>query len=277
MPTSDRSLHPAGSFLKYVEYIRLSFQKMLAYRVTYLIGIVTYIIHVAVYYFLYKSLYANGDDTIRDYALQDMLTYVSIGWISKSLYLNYIDREMTEDVQSGQVAMELIKPVDFQMVYFARGLGHSVFRLVLFTPPIVVVTTLFFTVNPPASMLHFFVFLCCTCVSVLIYLQINYIVGLLSIYFISIKGIIYSKNLIIELLSGLLIPIDWFPAWFQLMSKFLPFQAIAYFPLSVYLGRVDTNMLAKPLALQLAWFLILYVIGRLIWQICQRRILIQGG
>ena len=50
----------AGSELfKYTEYVRISFQKMLAYRVSYMIGVVTYVIHVAVYYFLYKALYQD--------------------------------------------------------------------------------------------------------------------------------------------------------------------------------------------------------------------------
>lgn len=261
---------------KYYEYVRISFQKMLAYRVSYLIGVVTYVIHVAVYYYLYKALY--GEHTsINGYGLQEMLTYISIGWISKSLYLNYIDRELTDDVQSGQVAMDLIKPIDFQFMYFARGLGQSLFRGVLFTPPIILFTVLIFSISPPASILHFFLYLVCTLFSILIYLGINYIVGLFAIFFLSIRGILYSKNLIIELMSGLLVPIDWFPGWFQTLNAFLPFQAIAYSPLQVYLGRVQGKELLSTMLLQVVWLVIILLLGRLVWRFCQRRILIQGG
>ncbi len=261
---------------KYAEYMRISFQKMLAYRVSYLIGVFTYVIHVAVYYFLYKALYME-DVTIKGYTLQEMLTYVSLGWICKSFYLNYIDREITDDVQSGQVAMDLIKPVDFQLMYVARGLGHSLFRIVLFTPPIIVVTFLLFSVSPPVSLGHMMLFILSSSFSVLIYLGINYIIGLLSIFFLSIRGVLYSKNLIIELLSGLLIPIDWFPPWFQSMSFLLPFQSIAYCPLQIYLGRIQGLSLFFSLGLQLLWIVIIFGIGRIVWRLCQRRILIQGG
>ena len=268
--------HIGSEVLKYTEYVRISFQKMLAYRVSYMIGVVTYVIHVAVYYFLYKALY-HEHNSIFGYNLQEMITYVSLGWISKSLYLNYIDREITDDVQSGQVAMDLIKPIDFQAMYFSRGLGHSLFRFLLFTPPIVVVTTVLFAISPPASGQHLATFLIALFFSILIYLGINYIIGLLAIFFLSIRGILYSKNLIIELLSGLLIPIDWFPSWFQSISKLLPFQSIAYYPLQIYLGRVDSSSVATLLVTQIGWVAILCMAGRFIWRLCQRQILIQGG
>ncbi len=263
-------------FIKYNEYMRISFHKMLAYRVSYLIGVITYIIHVSVYYFLYKALY-HQSHTINGYDLQQMVTYVAIGWISKSFYLNYIDRELTEEVKSGHVAMDLIKPIDFQLMCFARGLGQSLFRIVLFTPPIIIVTTCMFPISGPASPVHMFFFILSTFLSVLIYSGINYTIGLLSIFFLSISGILYSKNMIIELLSGLLIPLDWFPLWFQKFSAFLPFQAIAFLPLKIYLGRLDGSGLVYAISLQFLWVIITMLIGRLVWKICQRQILIQGG
>ena len=265
-----------SELLKYSEYVRISFKKMLAYRVSYMIGVITYIIHVAVYYFLYQSLY-HKHDSINGYTLQEMLTYISLGWISKSLYLNYIDREITEDIQSGQVAMDLIKPIDFQLMYFARGIGHSLFRFVLFTPPIVVFTFILFSTSGPASGFHLAAFSVASFFSILIYLAINYIIGLLAIFFLSLRGILYSKNLIIELLSGLLLPIDWFPNWFQFLSGLLPFQAIAYYPLQIYLGRIHGQFIFFSLLSQLTWLAIIFLVGRFVWIVCQRRILIQGG
>ncbi len=261
---------------KYLDYVRVSFQVMLAYRINFAIGIITYIIHVAVYYYLYQALYTS-DVTINGYGLNEMLTYISLGWIAKSLYLNYIDREIASEVESGQLAMEMIKPVDFQMMYFARGFGQTLYRLLLFTPPITMVTALLFTWNPPASGGHLGLFIISTLMSVVIYLGINYIVGVFSVIIISLRGVIYAKNLIIELLSGLLAPIDWFPGWFQTMSAWLPFQHIAYNPLKIYLGHLNPHQTVQALGAQFLWIVILLLLGRLVWYLCRRRILIQGG
>lgn len=260
----------------YSEYLRISFQTMLAYRARYYIGVVTYVVHVAVYYFIYKALYEHGD-TIRGFTLNQMLTYVSIGWVCKSFYLNYIDRDMANDVKSGQIAMDLIKPIDLQAMVFARGLGQSLFRLVLFTPPVLIATALLFDVQLPASPLDAVLFVVSTALSATVYLGINFLVGLAAVYFLSIQQILYSKNLMIELFSGLLIPISWFPQWFQTISSVLPFQSIAYVPLSIYLGRLAGAELWWALGQQFFWTIALFGLGRVIWLACQRKMLIQGG
>jgi len=261
---------------KYFEYLRISFQTVLAYRARYFVGVFTYLIHVSVYYFLYKALFAQGG-SIKGYTLQTMVTYVSIGWISKSFYLNYIDHELSNDVRMGQIAMDLIKPVDFQLMYYFRGYGQSLFRIVLFTPPIVVATLLVFNVQAPASAAHLGLFLLSTFLSALIYLGINFFVGAIAVFFLSIQGILYPKNLMIELFSGLLIPIDWFPGWFQTLSALLPFQSIAFVPLSVYLGRLEGQALVRALGAQGFWVVALFLAGRALWRVGRRRMLIQGG
>tara|TARA_B100000609_G_scaffold198362_2_gene197800 strand:- start:35 stop:880 length:846 start_codon:yes stop_codon:yes gene_type:complete len=263
----------------YLEYLRISFQNMMAYRARYYVGVITYLIHVAVYYFIYRSLFggAEGETSINRYSLSEMLTYVSIGWACKSFYLNYIDRDMAGDVRSGQIAMDLIKPIDLQWVHYAKGMGQSLFRLILFTPPVIIATAIMFEVSPPSSWPNLILFSISTLLSAVIYLGINFLIGLAAVWFLSIEQILYSKNLMIELFSGLLIPIDWFPGWFQTLSSWLPFQAIAYVPLQIYLGRIDGSAAWQAIGMQLVWSLVLFIAGRMLWLICQRKMLIQGG
>jgi ABC-2 type transport system permease protein len=265
-----------SSRAKYFEYLRISFQSVLAYRARYFVGVITYMVHIAVYYFIYKALFANST-SIEGYSLPDMVTYVSIGWVAKSFYLNYIDQELAQNVRMGQIAMDLVKPVDFQLMYYFRGYGQSLFRICLFTPPIVLASVLVFPINAPAGWMNLGLFFISTFFSALIYLGINYVMGILAVFFLSIEGVLHPKNLMIELFSGLLIPIDWFPGWFQNLSAALPFQAIAYLPLSIYLGRLKGMQLWFSLGLQVAWAVGLFLLGRFLWQISQRRLLVQGG
>jgi ABC-2 type transport system permease protein len=265
-----------GAIATYMEYLRISLQTMLAYRARYYVGVITYVIHVAVYYYIYQALFAHGGE-IKGYALEQMLTYVAVGWACKSFYLNYIDRDMADEVRSGHIAMDMIKPINLQWVMVARGLGQGLFRLVLFTPPVVLATALLFKVQLPISATAGGLFLVSTLLSAVIYLGINFLVGLTAIYFLSISQILYSKNLMIELFSGLLIPISWFPAWFQTLSSWLPFQAIAYVPLEIYLGRLAGAAAVEALVIQLVWSVVLTVIGWAWWRLCQRKLLIQGG
>ena len=61
------------------------------------------------------------------------------------------------------------------------------------------------------------------------------------------------------------------------MADWLPFQAQAFIPLSLYMGQVPPQGVAGALGLQLAWVAALFGIAWLVWQRAMRRVIIQGG
>ena len=58
----------------------------------------TYLINVTVYYFIWRAVFAPPGALIAGFSLPQMLTYVSVGWIMRSFYWNTIDQEMAYEV-----------------------------------------------------------------------------------------------------------------------------------------------------------------------------------
>src|SRR6202030_4598625 len=144
-----------NSLAAYLEFARVGFINILAFRLRYYTGIITYLINVTVYYFIWTAVYGpalkTSGGTIAGYDLGQMLTYVSVGWIIRSFYWNTIDQEMAYEVLEGKIAMDLIKPVSVQWMWISRAIGESAFRLGLLTLPTAVVVALVFPVQRPAS------------------------------------------------------------------------------------------------------------------------------
>ena len=86
-----------------------------------------------------------------------------------------------------------------------------------------------------------------------------------------------AKYFLLELFSGLLIPISFFPHIFQNMFSVLPFQYISYIPVLIYLGKISGMGIVKALALQVFWILVLFALGDVMWRWSSRKITIQGG
>ncbi|MGB8851527.1 MAG: ABC-2 family transporter protein, partial [Candidatus Acidiferrales bacterium] len=116
----------------YFEFARVGFVNILAFRLRYYTGILTYIVNVTIYYFIWSAVYSTGGQ-IAGYDLPQMVTYVSVGWILRSFYWNTIDQEMAYEVIEGKIAMDLIKPVNVLWMWFSRAMGESAFRLLLLT------------------------------------------------------------------------------------------------------------------------------------------------
>ena len=208
-----------------------------------------------------------------------MITYVAVGWTIRSFYFNEIDRDIAAQVQEGRLAMNLIRPVDFQTVMIADSAGQSAFRACSFTLPIGIVIGLVFPVRPPASLpaggalprsrpaLSFF-----------LVAAINFLVGLIAIRTKSILGILRAKYLILELLSGLLIPTTLFPEPFRSRPLRLPLSShqLTRRRPSTWEnspdGRPPGCSSSRPRGRSA-----LLAAGQLVWRRSRARITIQGG
>jgi ABC-2 type transport system permease protein len=272
----------AASAGLYFHFIRLAFLKFLAYRLRYYTGVVSYTIFVAGHYYLYTALFASrvadaGDATIGGLNLGEMITYVAISWIGRSFYFNNIARELMRMITEGEIAMHLIKPFHVQTVMMFEAVGESCFRLIMFTLPImVVIVPLFGIGHPPEAALYFWTFLS-FCLALVIYSQINFLLGCLAFYMKNIQGVLRAKMVSMDFLTGVVVPFTFFPDWFQRAVEWLPFQGISYIPVTIYLGKRPGDELYAALLLQLAWAVGLFVAGRLVWRFSVRHVVVQGG
>jgi ABC-2 type transport system permease protein len=263
-------------FLIYFEFARVSFLKILAYRLRYFTGIVSYFINVSVYYFIWSAIYGSSTN-VAGYNLSQMTTYVAVGWIIRSFYFNNVDRDMAAEVLEGKIAVNLIKPVDVQLMYISQTAGEACFRGVMFTLPIACVLMLVYPIHPPASMHLGLLFVPSCILALLIFTLINFMVGTMALHIYSILGVIRAKYAVVEFFSGLLIPISFFPPGLQRFMAFLPFPHVSFTPLQIYLGKVQGWAAWAALGEQGLWVFLLYGFSRLFWKLSTRRLSIQGG
>ncbi|MCB0358119.1 MAG: ABC-2 family transporter protein [Bdellovibrionales bacterium] len=263
----------------YSAFIRNAFLNMLAYRLRYVTGILTYLLLVSVQYFIWQAVYAGraGEASVNGYSLSQMITYVSIGWIARSFYHSNIDYEIDELVRSGQISIYLLRPVNFQLMLLAHAFGESLFRISCFSAPIAVVILVAFPVLPPDGVGPFGLFCLSTVLGFVVLAQVNFLTGLVAFSVKSIQGIMRAKYYLIQLFSGLLLPLPFFPAWAESILSVLPFKAIAFIPLQFYLGKVPQDEVLATLASQAAWIGALWLLGLWGWSRAVDRLTLQGG
>ena len=263
----------------YSTFIRNAFLEMLAYRLRYYTGVLTYLLFVSVQYFIWSAVYANrpAGEVVKGFTLEEMITYVAIGWIARSVCFSNLDEEVDELVKSGQIGIYLMRPVNFQLMLIARAIGGSLFRLSFFTLPIAVVILWVFPVSPPVSLAAAFLFLLATVFGFLVLALINFSIGLLAFYFKSIQGVMRAKYFLTQLLSGLLLPLTFFPDWSQWIINILPFKATTYVPLQLYLGKIPQEEIFASFLFQGAWVLVLLALGHVFSKRAFSKLTIQGG
>ena len=267
---------PTPNLPALLEFGKIGFVNMLAFRLRYYTGILTYFINVTVYYFIWRAIYA-ADPGFASLSFREMLTYVSVAWIIRSLYFNNIDVQISQDIIEGKITTALLKPIDVQAATLARALGESVFRMIMLTLPSTVVLFLVYELLPPSGALAFAMFLLALLGSVLIVSALNFIVGGFAVKMKSILGLLRAKFYVMDLLSGLIVPISLFPSPFREISEWLPFQHIVYTPLMLYLGKLSGAAAWQALGVAWAWVFGMILIGSIFWRRMMRHMTIHGG
>lgn len=267
------------SLMPYVANMRVAFLKLLAYRFRYFTGIITYLLFVSVQYFIWKAVFNDGDvnTLINGFTFPEMITYITVGWIARSLYFSDIDEEIAELVRTGQVSIYLLRPIHFHGILLSEAIGGLLFRLCLFTLPISLVLVNIYPVSLPSSVLNGVFFVIATILGFFVFAEINFLLGLVCFASKSIEGMMRAKYFFIQLFSGLLLPISFFPSWLRNYLDYLPFKLIAATPLEIYLGKISGVNLYITLLQMFLWAFSLFVLSQVLWKIAFNKLSIQGG
>ncbi|MCT2536311.1 ABC-2 family transporter protein [Aquibacillus koreensis] len=261
---------------KYIEMIRIRFLMMLAYRTNYYSGILIYSINIGAYYFLWGAIY-GGSESIEGISVTQMTTYVAVAWMARAFYFNNIDREIAQEIKEGKVAIEFIRPYNYLVMKTMQGLGEGLFRLLFFSVPGMIIVALVFPISFSASIETWGYFAIAIIFSFIINTQINILTGVLTFFLFNNDGLIRAKRVIIDLFSGLLLPISFYPGWAQELMNFLPFQAISYIPSMIFTDGFAGSEATQAILFQIIWALLLIIPIQLFWLFAKKRLVVQGG
>lgn len=261
-------------------FVRVSFLSMLAYRLRFYTGIVTYLIYVTVYTAIWRAVYVQPQShgALAEFGdFQTLFTYFAIGWLARSFAFNNVDRDVADLVETGQIAARVSRPVSLHVQMIFASFGQTLFRLVCFSPLIGIALVLMFDLKAPASLTAFLLFVIALALSVVILVEVNFLIGLLAFRTQSVMGIVRAKQYLLDLLSGLLIPLSYFPPTLRKVAMCTPFPTLTSIPNRLYLGLSAGSDAARALALSAAWAIGLVIAAHLCGRAAGRSLSVQGG
>ncbi len=230
---------------------------------------------------LWTALYAQ-DPAIVGRPLPSMITYAMLAVALDIIFYpsalstapqNYISQQ----VRTGRIDTDLLRPVDLQQQLLARNGGAAAFGALWLVMPAWLLSVLFLGMELPPSLFHGAAFLFSGVLSFLILFSLNFLLGMVCFVTTEIRQITMAYSGILTILSGKLIPNWLYPEWMQALINVLPFRCIFETPLSIYIGAVGNYEILCSLVLQAAWAGILLLLGKIMWLGVHRRLAVQGG
>ncbi len=259
---------------KYLEWIRMGIKSQLAYRGTILDRLLGFSVRFIVLYFFWQAVYMN-QGTINGRSLSEMITYISLSLCISSLYISPTIYFISEDIKSGNIIYILLKPVDYQLQFFSKQIGIFLYMIVFVFSIFFVFYSIVNTVPIPANPIYFIISLF---LGLLTVVSFDFLLGLFCFWTENSWGLTYFQYAIVELISGTLITLDFFPAGIrEVVIQYLPFQGIVYTPIRLFQETWTGQQFWRYFFFQSCWILLFIMISRLIFHKARSSVLINGG
>jgi ABC-2 type transport system permease protein len=248
----------------------------MVYRFGFFFTILGNLVYLGVAYYLWKSIYRHSD-TIRGLTFNETFIYVALGSAIFILLKTYADWYIHYEIREGIIANYLTKPMDFQIYNLFANLGSLLMNLTAITLPTALVMLFVFKVKV-AFGVGLFLFPLSLLLAFVISFSIDYFIGLIAFYSESVWGFSTTKEIIVTVFSGALIPLQFFPDTIQTVLFCLPFQAIYHTPLMMITRpNQSLDVFLPMIGIQTLWAVALFVLARLFYNQAIKVLRIAGG
>lgn len=259
----------------FLAYLKISFKSHTVYRVQFIFGIIKTCIQIFINCSIWKALYGNNTEVSGITYMMVTTNFVLSLAMSASFGIN--DFAIQQKLWDGSIATEMLKPIDLRVNLLARDLGEILFNLLANFAPSVLISIFFIGILPPESLINFMFYLISIILGFAVLWALSTIVQMTAFWIMNVWSVVTIKNVFINILSGMMIPLWFLPSSFREIIELTPFETIYYIPVNIYLGRLSSCEIAASYFKQIVWFIVLFIIGNWLWNIGKKRIFVQGG
>lgn len=253
-----------------------SFRRYATYRVATAAGVFTNTVFGFIVAATFVALWSQRPH-LGGYDEAQALTYV---WTGQALLaaVALMGGGALEDLQArirtGDVAVDLYRPVDLQSWWLAADLGRAAFHLLGRGVVPMTVGALAFDLALPTDPWRWAVFVVSVWLAVVLAFGLRYLLALSTFWLLDGDGLNTVGSLVGIFFSGLLLPLNVFPGALGEVARALPWAGMLQVPADVLLGETDT---VEALVFQAVWAVVLLAAGRLLQSVATRRVVVQGG
>jgi len=251
---------------KYLEVAKIYMKAQLAWRSDVLFNMIFTITKMLFAYLLWGIMF-QGKSMIGEFTFHGMLSYYIISSFLSQLEMSGgVSYEIHDRIRKGTFSKYMIIPVGIEKYFLSMQAGvvafYFSFQLIASMVWIFILDIQFtFTDNAMA-------FLCAVAMTILgmiFMIQLNYLLGILTLKYQGIGTFLMIKDNLMELVTGSIIPLALFPEVVVKFMRLLPFYYVTYLPSMIFTGKCEEEALVG-VGIILSWCIVIQFVISVIWK-----------
>ncbi len=252
---------------KHLSIMKIVLKNQAIYRFNLFASCIFPIFYIFLYLVIWNAIFSSNKDKDLGFSFGMMITYyIIVSLFSRWSSFDHIAISIASDIKNGEFSKYLIRPLKLVSFYFTSCISIvflniliSIFSLSLW---ILIFSKYFVFPNQLQDLISSIPLLF---LGIFWLMQSNFLISLLALWLDEVYAFFHIKRTLFGFLMGEFVPLSLFPASFLFIFKFLPFYYIFYFPIEIYLGKENNNILMAYLCL-IAWNVSFYFINNIVYK-----------
>lgn len=223
---------------------------------------------------LLTATIASAGHAVGGYDILRASTYVWVGQGLLGAIPLWVMNDVAERVKSGDIAVDLLRPVWTIGQWWAVDLGRAASQVLPRLVPMLLVGALTTGVALPTRPEGYLLFALSLILAASLAFFAWLLVNLLALWVTEVRGYLNLLMMVLSLLVGLIVPVSWFPDWLRIADSWTPFPSMFQAPIEVMMSSVTSPQI---IATQALWLVVLVGCAHVMLARGSRRLVVNGG
>ena len=258
---------------------RIRLAESIQYRMAAITGSLVGIFWAIVEVVIYRVFYMYGHPPTDGLTLTQVISYAWLGQVLFMLQPMSVDGDILTKITSGDVGVELCRPLDLYGHWFAKTAAGRLSGWIrgVITLVVGLLVPMGWGLGAPASWEGFCLFVVSVFCAFLLCASYGMLITAVRVGLTWGEGPTWMLLLLGGVLSGGYLPLQLWPQALQGILLLQPFAGYMDIPLRLYMGSMPLSQAGWALLLQVVWTAVFIVLGKAIMQRKIRNVIVQGG
>jgi len=250
---------------KYWFIFSIYWQEGLSRRASFIMERFRALVVLISFYYFWSALLKHRTSFVG-YDRTQMITYVLGMNVLRSLVFATRTEEIAGEINHGRLSAYLLKPVNFMFYTLFRDLSE---KSINFVSSIIEVLGLMWIfgvkIQWPPNLSYWLLFIAAILGAMWLYFILSFMTGCWGFWTSESWGPRFLLELFLEFTAGVFFPLDVLPNLAQQIIKCFPSPYLVFFPLQIFLGRLDASQIVHGFLVQAFWILAISGLARWVW------------
>lgn len=261
--------------MKFLAIARMAFFRQAFYRFELFFNALRSVVFLLVIFAVWRAVYA-ARPSVGGLTLDEVIFYTCTAMMLTLLYEINLEREIGERLRSGNLALQLLKPVNYFWYGFAEGWGTACYTGLFSVLPTFVLLVLVLDL-PPVDMGHLGATAAMIAMGFTLFFAFCHLTALTTFFTVEAWGVEYMRMTLVRFFAGGFLPLTFFPDVLYRAALWLPFPYMIYYPARAVTGQLTPDLIVQTLVIQAAWCAALLLANAVYWKIIVRQVTVHGG